>query len=128
MDSKTVFYNFMHALLGGDVEKAVSYLDPEFVIHEVNRLPYAGTYRGHDGFRTLLGKMHNFWESMEGHGEPNVIADGDIVVVLGMLKGRARSTGEVLEIPVMERHQLRNGLIVESWPFYVDTHLKNIPE
>ncbi len=120
-DPKTVVTEFVDALLSRGPEEALAYLDPELVLHEVTRLPYAGVYRGHAGFLTLVRRMNAFWEHIEG--EQKLIEDGPFVVVVGWLRGRTRAAGERLEIPVLERYHVRDGRIVELWPFYVDTHL-----
>jgi len=123
-DAKTVVESFIHALTSQGPEAALAFLDPAVVVHEVTRLPYAGTYHGHDGFRMLVGKLMSFWESIES--EQQTVADGEFAVVIGKIRGRVRTSGEQLEVPVLERYHVKGGRIVELWPFYIDTHLEGV--
>jgi hypothetical protein len=109
-------------LLSGNLEAALAWLDPAIVIHEPIGLPYGGEYRGHEGFRLMTARMHEFWEAIAGAPELEMYVDGEMLIVVGTLLGRVRVTGKDLAMPVMERHQVREGRIIESWPFYFCTH------
>lgn len=121
-DPKSVFVSFATALLKGDLENALQWLDPGIVIHEPAGLPYGGEFRGHAGFRELTARMHDYWETMSGSPDMEMFVDGDTLFVAGALQGRVRASGQELRMPILERHRIRNGRIVESWPFYYCTH------
>jgi uncharacterized protein len=104
----------------GGLERALQYLHPEVEVIEADSLPYAGIYRGHDGFRRLAATMKELWEFKPGKTF-EFVATGDRVVVLTLGRAVARATGIEVEWRLSEVCTLREGLIVEVRPFYYDT-------
>jgi ketosteroid isomerase-like protein len=45
------------ARVRGDLAALLPHLDPEFVAYESDALPYAGVYRGPEGFQQLFQKV-----------------------------------------------------------------------
>lgn len=98
----------------GDVEALLEHLSPEIEWTIRSDLPEAGTYRGHDGIRELVGL---FDEALEEVGyEPGEYIDaGEKVVVPLQWWGRGRGSGAM----VSERQgetwvfTVREGMIVK---------------
>lgn len=113
---------FIAALKVGDFDTMATLITPDFVVHEPDGLPYAGDYRGIEGWRTLTGLITAAWagfrvERIEYFGETS-----DSLVVRLFLKGRSRKTEKPFETTVLELWRFRNGLLCEITPHYFDTH------
>ncbi len=115
---------FIKAIQQGRIEEGVALLADDIVLHHTTRLPYAGEYRGHAGFRTMVASIGQFWSSFDPVDETSYVEHDGAVVVVGTLCGTARSSGTRLTIPVIERYRVEGDRIAEVWPYYVDTHLR----
>lgn len=102
------------------IEKALSFLSPDVEVIEAESLPYAGVYRGHDGFRELARTMKAIWEFLPGKSF-EFVGSGNRVVVLTLGRAVARATGREVEWRLSEVCTLADGLITEVRPFYWDT-------
>jgi uncharacterized protein len=104
----------------GDMAGMMAHLAPNVVVHEANGLPYGGVYHGHAGmgalFQKLVGILDNFRVVPE-----DFFVSGSVVVAKIRVLGRARATGQTIDMPVLEMWTLDNGLVTEIRPFYWDT-------
>lgn len=105
----------------GDIEAVMSVEAPdtELEIAGPTSIPWAGSYRGHDGARTYfaaIGAEADF-EVFDPH---TFVAQGDQVVVLGFERVRARSTGRVYEDHWVHAFTLADGKIIR-FREYCDT-------
>jgi uncharacterized protein len=92
-------------------DAALPFFDPDVIWEAAEDEPDAGTYRGHQGVRTFIGKWLELFDRL--HFEPEeFIAAGEAVVVPYRLRVRARSTG--IETTGQETWviRLRRGQIV----------------
>jgi ketosteroid isomerase-like protein len=105
---------------------AEEYLDPDFVLHEPESMPYGGAWRGRDGFRRFLRVMVDTWSVMGPKDSPELIVHEDIIVVLGVLDARARVTGEAVQTPFCQILRLRENKIADIRMFYWDTQAINL--
>ena len=104
----------------GDFAAFMALLDPNIVIYEADSLPYGGTHRGLAGVGALFKKLNEFVERF--HAKPQqFFVSGDDVAALIRVTGKARSTGESIDMAVMEVWTLENGLATSIRPFYWDT-------
>ena len=55
---------FFAAFKAQDTATMEALLAPDFVIHEADGLPYAGTYQGFAGWMELLGRIGSTWEGL----------------------------------------------------------------
>lgn len=106
---------------GGDMPQVLAHLSPDIEVIEADSLPYAGTYRGHEGFRRLGRIIGSTWEFAPGK-HFDYVAQDDIVVVLTSGRARARSTGREVDWRLAEVCTLDDGLITGIRPYYWDTH------
>lgn len=100
---------------------AEQHLDPEFVLHEPESMPYGGRWHGHDGFQRFLQVMDRTWSQMGPIDPPELIEHGDTVVVLATLDARCRDTGRMVRPPVCQVVRVRDGKLLEARMFYWDT-------
>lgn len=100
---------------------AEEHLDPEFVLYEPESMPYGGEWHGHEGFRRFLEVMDRTWSKMGPLSPPELIEQGDTVIVLATLDARARATDRVVQPPVCQVVRVRDGRLLEARMFYWDT-------
>jgi ketosteroid isomerase-like protein len=99
----------------GDFEKVMACLDQNLVVDEPPFLPYAGLYRGFDGFQRLMSEISKFLD-LSAMKLQYLVADGDRV--FGILAVVDRATGE--DVLLAEQSTLRDGKVIEMRIFYYD--------
>lgn len=114
---------FLAALAAGDWSTMEQMMHPEFVCIEADGLPYAGVYRGFEGWRRLSDAVLATWSGfrmkvMEMHG-----GDEESAVLRIALSGKSRKTGKAWESSVLELWKFRDGRLAGIDPYYFDTHL-----
>jgi hypothetical protein len=112
------------AVLDGDLERALTYLDPDVEVIEAASLPYGGVHRGRDDFRALMEHIG----SLADMELPNVNLDQideTTVLVRIQLALTSHATGKKHVIDIAEIDTVVNGLIKKMDVFYKDTALLN---
>ena len=115
-----VIQGFYAALGQGDIETALTYLDPEFVLYQADSLPYGGVYHGYAGvteFFTLFGQTWQQFQSLEAE----YLNAGDYVIVRSRIQGHTKQTNNQVEMPMIQVFQMRHGKAIAAYPFYWDT-------
>jgi uncharacterized protein len=104
---RRVFEAFEH----GGIDAALPFYDPDVTWETADDEPDAGTYHGHEGIRTLVGR----WvEAFDLHLEPEEFIDaGEHVVIPYQLYARAKSTGMEISAPETWVFRMRNGKVIE---------------
>jgi ketosteroid isomerase-like protein len=97
-----------------------AHLAPDVVMHQAPSLPYGGTWRGHDGMERFMAAMSEAWTGLTFLEQHHAV-DGATVAVLNRCAFRARATGRELETSVLQWITVRDGLVREFRPFYLDT-------
>jgi uncharacterized protein len=92
-----------------DVDDLAKDVTHDFELTLPDTVPWGGTRHGRDGveaFATI------FRDHVDGQwADPDDFIDaGDLIVVLGRLRGRARSTGEQFEVPFAHAWSLSDGM------------------
>ena len=83
-------------------------------------LPIAGWWKGRD--QVLEGAAGNYGQLEDQRPELlSVIAQGDMVAVIGRERGRLRATGREYDLPWMHLYTFRDGRIVRIYGF-CDSH------
>ncbi|MBO2461396.1 nuclear transport factor 2 family protein [Actinomadura violacea] len=103
-----------------DFAGMAAHLAPDVVMHQAPSLPYGGTWRGHDGMERFMAAMSEAWTGLT-FLEQHRAVDGETVAVLNRCVFRARATGRELETSVQQWITVRDGLVREFRPFYLDT-------
>lgn len=105
----------------GDIPAVLSIEDPstELEIAGPKEIPWAGSFRGHDGARKYFSAIEKEaeFEAFEPH---TFLAQGENVVVLGFEKVRSRRTGRSYENHWVHAFTLAGGRIVK-FREYCDT-------
>lgn len=109
------------AIGAGDWATVNTILSPDVVVTEASGLPYGGTYRGHDGFLNLMEKLAETWENLRPANLKFAAVD-DSVYVDFLLLGKCHATGREVEMPLIEKWNFKDGLVVSGCVFYYDTH------
>ncbi len=110
---------FSKALREQDLEQACGLLHRDLVVHEAGGLPYSGEYYGPQGFRELLKSMNESLDLTPGPVTRDCLSD-DTVASRFRLTFTARTSGESVEMDLVELYKVRDGLIVELDVYYKD--------
>jgi ketosteroid isomerase-like protein len=110
---------FSKALGEKDMERACALLHHDLVVHEAGGLPYSGEYHGPQGFLDLLAKMDESMELTPGPVIRDCLAN-DTVASRFRLTFTARTSGESVEMDLVELYKVRDGQIVELDVYYKD--------
>ena len=110
---------FSKALGEKDLDQACTLLHHDLVVHEAGGLPYSGEYHGPQGFRELLAKMNESMELTAGPVTRDCLSD-DTVVSRFRLTFTARTSGESVEMGLVELYKVQDGLIIELDVYYKD--------
>jgi uncharacterized protein len=105
----------------GEVQAFLNLLAPDITWHlpEMSRVPFSGTWRGHEGVRKFLGTLASTQEVLEFQPE-RFVAQGETVIALGRFAMRVNSTGRTSRSEWAHVWTVRNGEITE-FREYVDT-------
>src|SRR5689334_21665957 len=124
-DAQATVERFIEAATSADPTAAEQLVAEDVVVREPPGLPYGGEYVGREGLRRLHERMAATWERKRGSpdGTRTYFVHGDQVVVAGKVAGRVRGAAHDVEIQVLERYTVNDGMIVEIVPFYFDSSL-----
>jgi len=93
----------------GDMEGLISNYDDKLAVWDMaGETPWSGHYEGHAGIWDFLAK---FGEALELTAfEPKrFIGDGDTVVVIGHLAGKAKTTGKTIDMDFVHVLTVKGG-------------------
>jgi ketosteroid isomerase-like protein len=106
------------AFIGQDFDGAMAHFDAAAEIVAPGTLPWAGTYRGHDGYREMAGKVRSLLDDFRPSPQA-FIEDGDQVAVPIDLQGRT-TTGTDIAWRALWLYRLRDGKVVRA-ELFIDT-------
>ena len=122
MGNRAFCERFVAALGQGDWAAMEAMLDPEFEVVEASGLPYAGVYRGAEGWRLLSDAVLSTWSRFR-LGTAEILGETeDTVVVRFPMSGQSRKTGKSFETSVLELWRFRADRLLHIEPHYFDTH------
>lgn len=121
MSQRAVCERVIAALERADFAAIGAMLEPDFAVHEAAGLPYAGTYRGIDGWRALSRAVVKTWVDFKFAPLEIFACSPDAVVVRFAIAGRSRKTGKAFDTTVLELWRFRNERLREIVPYYWDT-------
>ena len=99
MSNKELVQAVFDASAVKDWDTVKSYLHDDIQIFEADSLPYAGVFKGPEGFVALNQQVFNAWTDAKSKTD-FLIADGDHVVVLRNMEGRGKKTGQAFSVPL----------------------------
>jgi len=97
-------------------------LDPNVVLHQSPDLPFGGDYIGFERYKKWSLAMSTYFDKVDVQQPDFFEKDGTVVVVCRLIT-RSRSTGAVMDLPMVQVITVKNGKITEFRPFYW-----NVPE
>jgi uncharacterized protein len=100
-----------------DLDATFAILHPEAELHPLRAQLEGKAYVGHEGYRELLADFDQDWEYVQMDPEDFREAGDDMVVVLGRLRARARTSGVDLDVPMGFLWTLRDGKVVHGRTF-----------
>jgi ketosteroid isomerase-like protein len=107
------------AYLQGDEAPLYALASPEIVVTQFPDQLDVSDFHGHDGMRRMMAGWLGMWEDWTI--EPlSFSAEGDVVVVNAMQRGRGKASGAPMESPVTFVFTLREGAVVRWQMFHAE--------
>jgi len=111
------------AMRDANLEAILALLHPSVEVFEPASLPYGGTWRGHDGFTTLLEQLLKLGRLSIGTGKIHEIDNGVIMEL--PIAFTSQQDGEVFHTSAVEIDRFEGSLVREIDIFYKDTAALN---
>ena len=107
-------------------EQFESLLHSDFRVIEAENMPYAGIYKGAEGFREIVSIVFSYFAELRV--EPVFYTEGDDhVIALVKLAGVGKAAGQAFESNLLEVFRFEGDKIIEIRPYYWDQDLiKNL--
>jgi ketosteroid isomerase-like protein len=110
---------FVAAVFAGDGDTIRSLCAPDFELLEGSGLPFAGVFRGAEGFLAFLGVFNDTFELEYLNPVRHYASDDpDRMAFDFELRGVHRATGEAFESSLVELWTFREGKVVTIKPHY----------
>jgi ketosteroid isomerase-like protein len=119
-DSATTVRQFLEAILAGDVETAMSYLDDDAEMNTAEHHPFlSDQYRGRQGFLDLMPKIA---DELDGFRIDivRILGCGDVAVSQVRYQGVVKKTGRSVDVPAVLVWDVRDGRLIRNQE-YMDT-------
>jgi len=124
IDAATVLQKFNEAeqryLFTGNFDELRKLFAPNAVLYQAAGLPYGGEHRGHDALERAFSIVRDTWQQIETLQTKSLILS-DEGAIWERLRFTSRRTGKVLTTEVFILVKVRDGVMVEARPFYLDT-------
>ena len=121
--NKQILQKFISAAQSLDDETVAALMHPAFVVHEAAGLPYAGEYRGLEGWQRLFSTVTGIWKDVAIKTEMYIGADdAEDFAVLMIFSGKSPDGQQPFQTRILENWRLQDGKVIEVWPHYWDTH------
>ena len=98
------------------LEATIDLFDPEVIWEDLDALPGASTYRGHDGLRQAFGLFYDAFGDLDFEAE-ELIDAGDAVVVAHRWRGTGATSGTPIDQVTWNVFWLRDGLLTRRRAF-----------
>lgn len=122
--SLAVMQRFVAAVLSGDLDTVRQLASPDMELHQGNGLPYAGVYRGAEGFIEFLGVFGETYEIERLEPVRNFPGeDPEWVASELVFAGTLRASGKRFESSLVEVWHIREGKVLSIRPHYFNSPL-----
>jgi ketosteroid isomerase-like protein len=121
--NRAVIERFLAAFAARDVAGQFACMHPDVEIVEPDSLPYGGTWRGHEGWRSL-GRAILATFRLDPNPDGHVLIgaeDGEDFALKTRLVGTWKETGRPFDMRILEHWHVVGGQIVRIQPHYFDT-------
>ena len=123
-DNLATMQSFVAAVLGGDLDTVRALAAPDMELVQGSSLPYAGTYRGADGFIAFLGKFGETWEIERLEPVRNFIGEDPGWVASELaFAATYRANGKRFESSLVEVWRIEHGKVLSIRPHYLNSPL-----
>jgi ketosteroid isomerase-like protein len=120
----TIKDRFVAAVMSGDQDTLKALCDPDFELHEGSSMPFAGVYRGADGFLRFLGV---FFETLDIERLESIRTyttdDPSFIANEFEVRGTLRANGKIFDSSMVEIWQFRNGQVLSIKAHYFNSAL-----
>ena len=100
----------------GDIEGELTLIHPDFELFARSDDPEIGVFRGREGWRQLAASDNDVFDHYR-FGVEEYIDAGHCLVIVGRVRGTARSSGIQLEdFEALEPPEARSGDFATAWP------------
>jgi ketosteroid isomerase-like protein len=103
--------------VAGDVEAMLNLFDENCVIREAPDLPFGGDWKGREGVTALAARMAELFDMVPTPLGLYEVDDTHFITHVSM-EMTSKTTGVKQTIPILEMYTVRDGLIVEAFPYY----------
>lgn len=123
MSNWAVIDSYLRLARQGEREKGTAlYFHKDFTVVEADGLPYAGTYRGAEGFLELIGRVTTQWSNLEIETLQVIGApDGEVFAIEMSMTGVSSTSGKSFSTSVCELWTVKDDKIFSIKPYYWDT-------
>ena len=104
------------AYQSGGLEAAMEFFHPEVEWEDLDALPDAGSYRGHEEFREAVSRFYAAWDDLSFTPEDFIDA-GEAVVVAHRWRGTGKSSGTPIDTLTWNVFTLRDRKIIQRRAF-----------
>jgi uncharacterized protein len=113
---------FVAAVFAGDPDTVRTLADPGFELHEGSGLPFAGTYRGAEGFLKFLGIFNQTFDIERLEPTRSYESqDPDWIAFEFDLRATVRNTGQLFESTLIEIWRFKDGKVLSIKPHYFNS-------
>lgn len=112
---------FYDGVLGGDWEKVVASVHPDFVVSQAAGLPYGGDYNGLEGLQAMFGELVTVYFEDAAFELIELFASEQHAIARFHISGKIRKSGKTFETELLELVKFHNGKISHIKPFYYDS-------
>jgi ketosteroid isomerase-like protein len=102
---------------GANFDGMASTLAPDVILHQSPDLPWGGDYVGDEGFRQWPVKMSDAFDYLSVR-DALFFESGDTIMISCRLVTRSRRHGNVLDYPMTQIVEVKDGKITNFRPFY----------
>jgi ketosteroid isomerase-like protein len=111
-ENVSIVHQIAAALGRRDLEAFLELTDPEVEWHSsISVISEGGAYHGHDGVRQYMSDVNETFESLEATVD-SALDVGDLVVAVGSLRYRGRTSGVEMHAPLGWVYRFRQGKLV----------------
>ena len=119
-----VMQRFVAAALGGDLQTLRALCDDGMVLEQGSGMPFAGVYRGGEGFVQFLGIFVETFDIAQLElGRIYEADDPDWLVSEFIMRATIRSTGKPYVTTLVETWNFRGGKVAAIRPHYFNSPL-----
>ncbi len=119
-EAEEIVRRFDTAVIGGDLDRAMTWAHPDVTVREAPSLPYANVYTGREGLAQMNEDVAGWWEFKEPLSLQFIGVTPNLVIARIEGPVKVRATGEDVDFLVTEWMTVRDGLLADVEVFYFD--------